>query len=74
MRKDRYREGYVRALEGKRVEGDGDNVEYIWEQVKRAMVESAREACALLRMEGENPKSVSWSDEVKAAVMRNEAA
>ena len=32
MREDRYREGYARSLEGKRVEGDGDsNVEHMWE-------------------------------------------
>ena len=31
------------ALEGKGVEWDGDNVEHMWEQVKRAIIESARE-------------------------------
>ena len=55
LRKDRYREGYVRSLEGKREEGDGDNIDHMWEQVKRAMVESAREACASVRMGGKNP-------------------
>ena len=41
-----YREEYAIFLEGKRVEWDGENnVEYMWEQVKRAMVESAREVC-----------------------------
>ena len=36
-------EGYARCLESKRVEWDEDrNVEKIWEQVKRAMVDSAR--------------------------------
>ena len=41
-----YREGYARPLEGKRVEWDGgNNVEHIWEQVKRTMVESEREVC-----------------------------
>ena len=39
----RYREGYARSLDGKRVEGDGDNnFEHLWEQVKWAIVESAR--------------------------------
>ena len=39
----RNREGYSRSLEGKRVEGDGDNnVKHMWEQVKRAMVEKKR--------------------------------
>ena len=43
LRENRYREGYTRSLEGKRVEGDGDNnVEHMWEQVKRAMVQSPR--------------------------------
>ena len=39
LRKDQYREGYARSLEGKRVEGDGDNVKHMWEQVKWAMVQ-----------------------------------
>ena len=44
LREDRCRKGYARSLEGKRVEGDGDNnVEHMWEQVKRAIVERARE-------------------------------
>ena len=39
LREDRYREGYTRSLERKRVEGDGDyNVEHMWEQVKWAIV------------------------------------
>ena len=37
-REDRYREVYTWSLEGKRVEGDGENnVEHMWEKVKRAM-------------------------------------
>ena len=53
-----YREGYARLLEGKRA-GDGDdNVECMWEQVKQAMVESAREVCGLVRVKRKNPKSV----------------
>ena len=37
--------------EGKRVERDGNNyVKYIWEQVKRAMVENAREVCGSVRV------------------------
>ena len=44
LRECQYREGYDRSLEGKEVEFDGDNnVEHMLEQVKRAMVESARE-------------------------------
>ena len=41
MEKHRKVEGYVRSLKGKRVEGDGDNVEHMQEQVKRAMTERA---------------------------------
>ena len=51
------REGYARSFEGKGVEWDGDdNVEHMWEQVKRAMVESAREVCGSVRVGGEKPK------------------
>ena len=74
LREDQYREEYARSLEGKRVKGDRDNnVEHMWEQVKWAMVESAREVCCLIRVEGKNPKSVWWNDKVKAAGRRKEA-
>ena len=54
-----YREEYDRSLWGKEVEWVGDNnVEHMWEQVKRAMVDSAREVCGSVRVEGKNPKSV----------------
>ena len=47
------------GLLGKGVEWDGDdNVERMWEQVKQAMVESAREVCSSVKVGGENPKSV----------------
>ena len=46
----------------------------MWEQVKWAMVESARETCGSVRVEGKNPKSVRWNDEIKTAVGRKEAA
>ena len=45
----------------------------MWEQVKRAMVKSARLLCRSLRVEGKNPKNVRRNDEEKAAVRRNEA-
>ena len=38
------------------------------------MVESAREVCGLVRIEGGNPKNVWWNNQVKAAVKRKEAA
>ena len=42
-----YREDYARSLEGKELKWDGDNnVERMWGQVKRVMVESAREVSA----------------------------
>ena len=59
LREHQYREGYARSLEGKGVEWDGNNnVEHMWEQVKRAMVESAREVRGSVRIRGKNPKSV----------------
>ena len=38
------------------------------------MVESAREVYGSERVGGKNPKSVWWSDEIKATVMRKEDA
>ena len=59
MREHQYKEGYDRSLEGKRVEWDGDNnVEHMWEQVKRAMVESAREVWGSVKIGRRNPKRV----------------
>ena len=46
----------------------------MWDQVKLAMVESAREVCGSVRVGGKNPKSVRWNDEIKAADRRKEAA
>ena len=46
LREHLYRGGYARSLEGKGVEWDGEsNVEHIREQVKWAMIESARGVC-----------------------------
>ena len=40
-----------------RVEWEGDdNVEHMWEQVKWAMVESAREVCDSVRVGGKEPR------------------
>ena len=61
-----YREGYAKSPEGKRVKWDGENnVEHMWEQVKRAIVESAREVCGSVRVGGRNPKNVRWNNQVK---------
>ena len=60
LREDRYREGYARSLEGKRVEGDGNTVD----QVKRAMVERVREVCGSARIGENNSKNVWWNDEL----------
>ena len=47
LREHQYRKEYARSLQGKRVEWDGEhNIEHMWEQVKRAMVQSAREVCS----------------------------
>ena len=57
LREHQYREGYVRSLEGKGVEWDGDNnVEHMWEQVKQAMVESAREVCGSVKVGGKTQR------------------
>ena len=76
LREHHYREGYARSLEGKVVEWDKDNnVEHMWEQVKQAIVESAREVCGSVRIGGKNPKSVWWNDdEIKAVIRRKKAA
>ena len=67
-----YREAYARTLEGKGVEWDGDdNVKHMCEQVKQAVVESAREVCGSVRV-GERTQRVWWNDEIKAAIRRNE--
>ena len=50
LKEHQYREGHARSLERKGVEWHGDNnVEHIWEQIKQAMVESAREVCGSVR-------------------------
>ena len=46
----------------------------MWEQVKSAMVESTREVWGSVTVEGKNPNSVFWNDEIKAAVRRKETA
>ena len=51
LREHQYREGYASSFEGKEVEWDGDNnVKHMCEQLKRPMVESAREVCGSLRV------------------------
>ena len=57
LREHQYREGYTRSLQGKRVEWDGDNnVKYMREQIKWAIVERSREVCGSVRVGGKNPK------------------
>ena len=49
--RDQNIEVYARSLEGKGVVWDRDNnVEHMWEQVKRAIVESAKEVCGSVRV------------------------
>ena len=50
---------------------EGRNAEQMWEQVKCAMVDSARKVCGSVKGDG---KDVWWNDMVKAAVERKEAA
>ena len=57
LRKNWYREGYAKSLVGKRVEWDGENnVDQMWEKVKQTVVESKREVCGSVKVEGGNPK------------------
>ena len=64
-----------RSLEGKGVEWNGDgNVDHVWEQIKLAILESAREVCGSVRVGGKNPKCVWWNDEIKATVRRKSAS
>ena len=46
----------------------------MWEQVKQAMVESAREVCGSVHVGGGNPKSMWWNDQTKAAIKRKKDA
>ena len=56
-REHQYREGYARSFKGKGLEWNADNnVDNIWEQVKQAMTESAREVCGSVRVGGKEPK------------------
>ena len=59
-REYQYKEEYAKGLESKRVEWDESrNVEKMWEQVKRAMFDSAREVLGSARMWGERTQSIS---------------
>ena len=44
------------------------------EEVKRTMVESAREVCGSVRVGVNNQKSVWWNDEIKSVFRRKEVA
>ena len=44
------------------------------EQLKRVMVESAREVCGSMKVGRKNLKSLWWNDEVKVVVRRKETA
>ena len=67
-------EEYARYFESKRMEGvEGRNVEQMQEQIKRAIVDIAREVYSSARVEKKNPKNVQWNDVVKAAAERKKA-
>ena len=44
----------------------------MWEQVKWAVVERAKEMCGSVQLRGGNPNSVWWNDQVEAVVKRKE--
>ena len=51
LRKHKYREGYARSLERMEVEWDEENsAEHMLEQLKRPMVERAREVCGSMKV------------------------
>ena len=59
LREHHYRERCARSLEGKRVEWYRENnVKHMWQQVKWAIIESAREVCGSVQVGGGNPKYV----------------
>ena len=69
LRSHQYIEGYIRCFESKRVDCYvGGNVEQMWEQVKRAMADSAREMCVSVRVGRKNSKNIWWNDVTKALV------
>ena len=61
------RGAYARSIEGMGVEWDrNNNFEHIWEQVKRAMVQNAREVCGSVRGGREEPKESVVERQVKS--------
>ena len=57
LREHQYREGYASSLERKELEWNGDNnVEHMGEEIKRTMIESAREVCGSVIVGGKEPK------------------
>ena len=64
LRKHQYSEGYARSPEGKIVEWDlENNIKHMCEQVKWAMVESARELHRSVIVGGKYPKNIWWNDD-----------
>ena len=69
LREHQYREGYARSLEGKGVEWEGDNnVEHMWEQVKQAKQESAKEVCRSVNVGGKEYDRSGVGEEGYAAL------
>ena len=57
LREHQYIKGYARFLKGKGLEKDEENnVQHMWEQVKLAIVESAREVYGSVRVGRKEPK------------------
>src|SRR5678816_1973233 len=59
---------YLRELASKSVECEQVETEQIWEQMKEAIVSSAREVCGCAEVGSKNVNSEWWNEEVMKAV------
>src|SRR5678815_5157894 len=65
---------YVRALASKSVECEQVETEQILEQMKEAIVSSAKEVCGCAKVGSKNVNSEWWNEEVKQAVKSKKEA
>ena len=63
LRKLHYREKYARVPENKIVKWNAkSDVEYMWDQLKRPMIDGTREICGSVRVRRKNLRSACWND------------
>src|SRR5678816_1679135 len=65
---------YLRTLASKSVECEQVESEQIWEQMKEAIVSSAKEVCGCAKVGSKNDNSEWWNEEVKKAVKNKKEA